>query len=138
MRIICGILVALAAFGASGRGEEWVVPQRKASPAATLTNMPLYLEWKWRTDVSDPETGLSNAALKEGVQRIFRAYEDREPRASTRRAGRTERRSSSTMRTGPTPCRTAWRSRRSAGGCAANERLVTRPCFRPSDEGMRS
>ena len=78
------MILSLAAFGAFGRGEEWVVPQRKAPPAATLTNMPLYLEWKWRTDVSDPETGLSNAALKEGVQRIFRAYEDREPWAVTR------------------------------------------------------
>ncbi len=67
------------AFVAFGRGEWWVVPQKKAPPANTLTNMPRYLEWKWRTDVSDPSTGLTNAALKAGVMKIFREYEDKEP-----------------------------------------------------------
>jgi len=78
-KLIVGLLAALPALTGWGRGEPWVVPQKQPPPVATLTNMPRYLEWKWRTDVSDPATGLDNAALKAGVRKIFAELEDREP-----------------------------------------------------------
>ena len=50
---------------------------------ATIDDEATYLKWKWRTDLSDPKTGLSNAALKAGVKTLCEAYEDKEPWAET-------------------------------------------------------
>ena len=55
---------------------------RQMAPKA-IEDEATYLKWKWRTDLSDPKTGLDNAALKAGVARIVAEYEDKEPWADT-------------------------------------------------------
>ena len=44
-----------------------------------IDDMATYLKWKWRTDVSDPTTGLDNAALKQGLDAVLAEWESREP-----------------------------------------------------------
>lgn len=44
-----------------GRGESWVPRPPSPPPVATLTNEARYIEWKWRTDVTDPRTGVGQA-----------------------------------------------------------------------------
>ena len=63
--------VGLGLVGAAfGRGESWVAKPPAPPAAATLTNEARYLEWKWRTDVTDAGTGVDNAALKAGAAKI--------------------------------------------------------------------
>ena len=72
--------VGLGLVGAAfGRGESWVVKPPAPPAAATLTNEARYLEWKWRTDVTDAGTGVDNAALKAGAAKIAAELKDREP-----------------------------------------------------------
>ena len=58
--VICG----LAASVAFGRGESWMPKPPVPPPVATLTNEARYVEWKWRTDVSDPATGVGQEQAK--------------------------------------------------------------------------
>ena len=61
-----------------GRGENWV-PKPPAPPAVgTLTNADRYVEWKFRTDVTDPKTGLGADALKVQVEKLARELEPKE------------------------------------------------------------
>ena len=64
------------------RGREQYTTSREKPPAA-IRDMATYLKWKWRMDVSDPATGLDNAALKKGVAQVAREWEDKEPWADT-------------------------------------------------------
>ena len=90
-RILCGILVALVvarACAATGDDVQRSVSRMQPSVArqvrpATIADVDTYLKWKWRSDMSDPATGLSNAALKVGVKKVYEAHEDREPWAET-------------------------------------------------------
>ena len=54
-RFALGVLVSVAAVTASG------------ASAVTLTNEASYVKWKWRTDVSDPSTGLGAEALRREI-----------------------------------------------------------------------
>ena len=82
------ILLPLALVAATGDDVQYSVSRMQPSVArqkvpATIDDEATYLKWKWRTDVSDPNTGLSNAALKAGVMKVYAEYEDREPWAET-------------------------------------------------------
>ena len=73
------VLAFLAAGSAFGRGEAWLPKPPDPPPAETLTNEARYLEWKWRTDVTDAGTGVDNAALKAGAAKIAAELKAREP-----------------------------------------------------------
>ena len=63
------VLVVCSGFAllALGRGEPWVPQPPEPPPVATLTNAARYVEWKWRTDVTDPSTGID---AKTATQRL--------------------------------------------------------------------
>ena len=44
-----------------------------------IDDMAAYLKWKWRTDVSNPATGLDNAALKRGLDAVLAEWKAKEP-----------------------------------------------------------
>ena len=75
----------LAAFGcvagvaAFGRGERWINPPQPAPAVSTLTNEARYVEWKWRTDVTDPATGVGNKAVTKEAEALVRELEPKEP-----------------------------------------------------------
>ena len=91
MRIFIVLSVTFVAdvlFAATGDDVQYSVSRMQPSVArqkvpATINDEATYLKWKWRTDLSDPTTGLSNAALKDGVMKVYAEYEDREPWAET-------------------------------------------------------
>ena len=75
-------------FAATGDDVQYSVSRMQPSvarqvPPKSFDDEATYLKWKWRTDLSDPTTGLSNAALKDGVMKVYTEYEDREPWAAT-------------------------------------------------------
>ena len=73
------VLLAGLAFQAFGRGESWG-PKPPAPPAVgTLTNEVRYIEWKWRTDVTDPTTGADNAAAIKAIVALAGELEPKEP-----------------------------------------------------------
>ena len=51
----------------------------RAKRPARIEDMATYLTWKWRTDVSDPSTGLDNEALKKGLDEVLAAWKPKEP-----------------------------------------------------------
>ena len=75
----------LAAFGcvagvaAFGRGERWINPPQPAPAVSTLTNEARYVEWKWRTDVTDPATGIGNKAVTKEAEALVSELEPKEP-----------------------------------------------------------
>ena len=79
MRILCGTLVALAAAVALGRGESWTPKPPPAPPVSTLTNAARYVEWKWRTDVTDAATGVDAATARAFVLAEAKRLEASEP-----------------------------------------------------------
>ena len=79
MRILCGTLVALAAAVALGRGEPWTPKPPPAPPVSTLTNAARYVEWKWRTDVTDASTGVDAATARAFVLAEAKRLEASEP-----------------------------------------------------------
>ena len=79
MRILCGTLVALAAAVALGRGEPWTPKPPPAPPVSTLTNAARYVEWKWRTDVTDAATGVDAATARAFVLAEAKRLEASEP-----------------------------------------------------------
>lgn len=79
MRILCGTLVALAAAVALGRGESWTPKPPPAPPVSTLTNAARYVEWKWRTDVTDAATGVDTATARAFVLAEAKRLEASEP-----------------------------------------------------------
>lgn len=79
MRILCGTLVALAAAVALGRGEPWTPKPPPAPPVSTLTNAARYVEWKWRTNVTDAATGVDAATARAFVLAEAKRLEASEP-----------------------------------------------------------
>ena len=76
IRVVVMVLLPALAFG---RGEPWV-PKPPAPPAvATLTNEARYIEWKWRTDVTDPKTGVTQGQAKEKLLKLSKELEPKEP-----------------------------------------------------------
>ena len=90
-RIFVNLFVTFATgvlFAATGDDVQYSVSRMQPSvarqvPPKSFDDEATYLKWKWRTDLSDPTTGLSNAALKDGVMKVYTEYEDREPWAAT-------------------------------------------------------
>ena len=50
-----------------------------AKRPAKIDDMATYLKWKWRTDVSDPSSGLDHAALKKGIDAVLARWKGKEP-----------------------------------------------------------
>ena len=71
--------VSLVAVSAFGRGESWVPKPPKPPSVATLTNEARYVEWKWRTDVTDPATGIGNKAVTKEAEALVGEHESKEP-----------------------------------------------------------
>ena len=51
----------------------------RAKRPETIEDMATYLKWKWRMDVSNPSTGLDNAALKKGLDEVLAQWKTKEP-----------------------------------------------------------
>ena len=79
MRRCALILVSLVAGFAFGRGESWVPKPPVPPPVATLTNEARYIEWKWREDVTDPKTGVTQEQAKEKLLVLSKELEPKEP-----------------------------------------------------------
>lgn len=71
---LCALAVLTAPI-AFGRGESWVPKPPAPPPVATLTNEARYIEWKWRCDVTDPSTGIDNAAATARLKQIAERLE---------------------------------------------------------------
>ena len=61
-----------------GRGEAWISKPSVPPPVATLTNEARYIEWKWREDVTDPTTGVTQEQARENLLKISKELESRE------------------------------------------------------------
>ena len=72
------LALAAAPLLALGRGESWVPKPPKPPAVETLTNADRYVEWKWRTNVTDPKTGLDAHALKARLAKMALELEPRE------------------------------------------------------------
>ena len=70
---------ALAAQSGFSRGEWWMPKPPPPPPVATLTNAERYIEWKWRTDVTDPATGVDQITAQKKMDEIFAELEPKEP-----------------------------------------------------------
>ena len=76
---VFAIVASVEAPCAFARGERWM-PKPPAPPSvATLTNEARYIEWKWRTDVTDPSTGVDAATARERILAIADELEPKEP-----------------------------------------------------------
>ena len=75
---VSAAIVALTGSVAFGRGERWVPKPPAPPPVATLTNEARYIEWKWRCDVTDPSTGIDNAAATASLKQIAQRLEPTE------------------------------------------------------------
>ena len=73
-----GLLLFLPVL-AFGRGEGWVPKPPVPPPVATLTNEVRYIEWKWREDVTDPRTGVTQEQAKEKLLALSKELEPKEP-----------------------------------------------------------
>ena len=80
MRVVNVLWAAgLSPFLAFGRGEPWINPPTPAPAVSTLTNEARYLEWKWRTDVTDPSTGCGVGQLRKDIAELQRRLGDGVP-----------------------------------------------------------
>ena len=70
------VLLPVLAFG---RGEWWVAKPPVPPPVETLTNEVRYIEWKWREDVTDPKTGVTQEQAKEKLLALSKELEAKEP-----------------------------------------------------------
>ena len=61
------------------RGEAWRPKPPVPPPVTTLTNEARYIEWKWREDVTDPKTGVTQGAAKARLAAIVAELEPKEP-----------------------------------------------------------
>ena len=57
---------------------------RNAARPERIADMPTYLKWKWRMDISDPTTGLDGEALKKGLAAVVAEWKGKEPWAVVR------------------------------------------------------
>ena len=74
--LILALLVSGLAFG---RGESWVPKPPVPPPVGTLTNEARYIEWKWRTDVTAPKTGVTQEQATEKLLALSKELEPKEP-----------------------------------------------------------
>ena len=51
----------------------------RAKRPEKIDDMATYLKWKWRTDVSDPATGLDSEALKKELDAVLAEWKPKEP-----------------------------------------------------------
>ena len=77
--IVCAVIASLAVGTAAGRGQPWENPPKPAPPVSTLTNEARYIEWKWREDVTDPATGVTQEAAKAKLAALTAELEPKEP-----------------------------------------------------------
>ena len=75
---VFAFVVLVEAPCAFARGERWMPKPPAPPPVATLTNEARYIEWKWRTDVTDPSTGVDATTARE---RILAIADELEPKA---------------------------------------------------------
>ena len=75
-----------AAVTAAADGTALVNDGRRLQPSVArakrpekIGDMATYLKWKWRTDVSDPKSGLDAAALKRGAEAVIAEWKGKEP-----------------------------------------------------------
>ena len=81
------LIAASAAAGFNTRlfgdivNEGWMLQPSvaRAKRPEKIADMATYLKWKWRTDVSDPSSGLSHAALKKGIDEVVAKWKGKEP-----------------------------------------------------------
>ncbi len=78
MRILFGLAAAFIAASSFARGENWMPRPPLPPPVAALTNEALYVEWKFREDVTDASTGLATSALRKKVDALRKALEPKE------------------------------------------------------------
>ena len=78
MRKVAGLMV-LVPMLAFGRGEGWVPKPPAPPPVGTLTNEARYVEWKWREDVTDPRTGVTQEQAREKLLALSKELEPKEP-----------------------------------------------------------
>ena len=79
VRFLVSTAIGWSALAVFGRGESWVPKPPVPPPVATLTNEARYVEWKWRTDVTDPSTGVGQEKAKEKLCKLSKDLESREP-----------------------------------------------------------
>lgn len=51
----------------------------RAKRPEKIGDMATYLKWKWRTDVSNPTSGLDNEELKKGLDEVLAEWKSKEP-----------------------------------------------------------
>ena len=74
------LFASLAAnTSAFARGEWWIAKPSEPPPVVTLTNEARYIEWKWRTDVTDPKTGVDRFVAGEKLLALSKELEPHEP-----------------------------------------------------------
>lgn len=69
------VVLGLTAFG---RGEGWLPKPPAPPPVATLTNEARYVEWKWREDVTDQTTGVTQERAREKMLALAEELEPKE------------------------------------------------------------
>ena len=69
--------IAFADIANEGNGLQPSVARAKRPDR--IEDMATYLKWKWRMDVSNPATGLDNAALKRGLEALLASRKPNEP-----------------------------------------------------------
>ena len=82
-----GMVVASAAAGLDLRlladivndGNRLQPSVAQAKRPDKIGDMATYLKWKWRTDVTDAETGLDSASLKKGLDAVLAKWKAKEP-----------------------------------------------------------
>ena len=79
VRFCLALALTAAVVEAWGRGEFWL-PKPPVPPSLeSLSNESRYVEWKWRTDVTDPATGVDIATTKSNIVEVARRLSPREP-----------------------------------------------------------
>ena len=76
---VAALLALSLSLSVFGRGEPWVTPPPVPPAIETLTNEARYVEWKFRTNVTDRTTGLDVAGLTRESQELLVRLGDSEP-----------------------------------------------------------
>ena len=79
VRFFVSAAVGCFALAVFGRGESWVPKPSPPPPVGTLTNEARYVEWKWRTDVTDPATGVGQDVARGHLLKLSKELEPKEP-----------------------------------------------------------
>ena len=76
MRLALGLCLVVLGLSAFGRGEGWLPKPPAPPPVATLTNEARYVEWKWREDVTDQTTGVTQERAREKMLALAEELKD--------------------------------------------------------------